>query len=102
MKKVLVALFLAIALPLTGCASFGNSISLSTSKAIGGDYRVTLYSGGKAVREWQLKNGFVNEEEGSDGWYFNCKSHTIRLSGDVVVEALSGSQQQVDNSVVCN
>lgn len=102
MKKALLCLFLAIALPLTGCASFGNRMSLATSGAMGGDYRVTLYSGGKAVREWQLKNGFVNEEEGSDGWYFNCKSHTIRISGDVVVESLGGSQQQTDNSIVCD
>ncbi|MBL1177668.1 MAG: hypothetical protein FWK01_21675 [Pantanalinema sp. GBBB05] len=102
MKRVLLALVLAVALPLTGCASFGNSLSLSTSKVVGGDYRVTLYSGGKAVREWQLKSGFVNEEEGSDGWYFNCKNHTIRISGDVVVEALSGSQQQANESTVCD
>lgn len=103
MKRIsLICLLILFSLLTTGCASFGNRLSLSAASVVGGAYRVTLYSGGKPVREWQMSNGIVNEEEGSDGWYFNCKSHVVRISGDVVVEPLDESKNLVSDAVVCN
>lgn len=48
---------------------------------------VTLYSGGKLVREWDSV-GKVREEEQSDGWYFQDSKtrKLVRVSGTVVVE----------------
>lgn len=63
---------------------------------------MTLYSGGTAIREWQVKNTIIDEETGSDGWYFSCNRELIRLSGDVVVEPLENSRQNVENPVICN
>ena len=80
-----VCLVVVLGLSLASCATMGNSLSKAGAGLVGGNYRVTLYSGGSAVRQWDLK-GTVNEEDGSDGWYFNCKGQVVRISGDVVVE----------------
>lgn len=102
MKRLIIAAFLILVLPLTSCAALGNRAVKTGTSFAGGDYRVTFYSGGKAVREWQVRNTIVNEEEGSDGWYFSCKRSLIRISGDVVVEPLNQSTPQVQEPVICN
>jgi hypothetical protein len=55
--------------------------------SLGSRCRVTLYSGGKPVREW-VSTGKVQTEEKSDGWYFMDAgtSKLVRVSGDVTVE----------------
>ena len=55
--------------------------------AIGSKFRVTLYSGGEAIRSWE-STGKVLTETDSDGWYFtDAKTgKLVRLSGDVVIE----------------
>lgn len=102
LKKTIVlsAVVSAIALTGTGCASFSNGLEKNVTSWTGGEFRVILYSGGEAVREWQL-NGIVREENGSDGWYFNCGGALVRISGDVVVEPLSQSKSAVQNPVIC-
>ena len=49
-----------------------------------------------------MKDAIINEEEGSDGWYFSCKRELVRISGDVVVEPLKDSEQQVEKPIICN
>ena len=101
-SKIVLLLTVLLIFPLTSCATLGNSLVKTTTGYVGGDYRVTFYSGGKAVREWQVKDAIINEEEGSDGWYFSCKRELVRISGDVVVEPLKDSEQQVEKPIICN
>jgi hypothetical protein len=99
-RAFLVFLIISLGAINTGCASLGNSLSKTGTSIVGADYRVTLYSGGQPVRQWDL-HGIVNEEDGSDGWYFNCKRQVIRISGDVVVEPPSETPA-LSSLVVCN
>lgn len=54
---------------------------------LGSNFKVTLYSGGEAVREWH-STGKVLTETDSDGWYFMDKSNNklVRISGSVAIE----------------
>lgn len=85
MKKRFIALALSAAV-LTGCGSLQNSLDRTNADLKRGDYQVTLYSGGKQVRQWHLTNSYVSSEDGSDGWYFFDQGKMVRLTGDVVVE----------------
>lgn len=71
------------------CCVLGGCLDAQQAKysAIGNNFRVTLYSGGEAVRSWH-STGMVLTEQGSDGWYFtDAKTNRlVRLSGDVVIE----------------
>jgi hypothetical protein len=55
--------------------------------AYGGHQTVTLYSGGKAVRQW-VATGQVSNEAHSDGYYFmdETTGKLVRISGVVVIE----------------
>lgn len=55
--------------------------------AIGSKFRVTLYSGGEAIRSWE-STGKVLSEQGSDGYYFTDSktNKLVRVSGDLVIE----------------
>jgi hypothetical protein len=83
-----VALYVALAAgvvfaSLAGC----TDASRSQIAAYGSSFRVTLYSGGEAVRTWK-STGKVLTEEQSDGWYFTdaVTGKLVLVSGDVVVE----------------
>jgi hypothetical protein len=82
MKRFLPLLLLCVAL---GCSSaersrmgFGHMMT---------DYKVTLYSGGQAVRTWNTK-GEVLSEEKSDGYYFVDKAtgKRVEVSGSILIE----------------
>ncbi len=102
--KIVFLLIILILILLSGCTpSKGNSWTQKISHLLGDDYRITLYSGGNAVREWQLRDGIVNYEKNDDGWFFSCKKHLVIIRGeDLVIEPLAYSQQQVKNAVLCN
>ncbi|MGB3654865.1 MAG: hypothetical protein WBA41_27170 [Rivularia sp. (in: cyanobacteria)] len=102
--KIVFLLIILILILLSGCTpSKGNSWTQKISHLLGDDYRITLYSGGNAVREWQLRDGIVNYEKNDDGWFFSCKKHLVIIRGeDLVIEPLTYSQQQVKNAVLCN
>ena len=102
MKKIFLPGLLALLLICQGCASLRNSLTKTGTQWNGGDFRITLYSGGKAVRGWDVKNAIVDEEEGSDGWLFSCRGNLVRLSGDVVVEPLSEAKTPDVEPYVCN
>ena len=103
LKIVFLLIILTLVL-LSGCTpSKGNSWTQKISHLLGDDYRITLYSGGNAVREWQLRDGIVNYEKNDDGWFFSCKKHLVIIRGEeLVIEPLAYSQQQVKNPVLCN
>ena len=85
---------------LTSCGGLRNSLTKFSSDVVTGDFSVQFYSGGKLIREYKIYQGFVNEEEGSDGWFFRCRGELVRLSGDVIVEPLSFSPGSA-NSISC-
>ena len=102
MKIQLLLLLAILGIFSTGCASLGNQMVRTETSVMGGDYRVTMFSGGKPVRAWEIKNTIVHEEEGSDGWWFSCGGKLVRLSGDVVVEPLSERAVSDVSPTVCN
>lgn len=81
--KTFVALVAIAALFMSGC----TDAERGRLTAFGSEFRVTLYSGGQAVRTWD-SSGKVLTEKDSDGYYFVDKKtgNLIRVSGDVVVE----------------
>jgi hypothetical protein len=103
-KTVFLIISLLIIIVLNGCTpSKENNWTQKLSHIFGDDYRVTLYSGGKAVREWQLKHGIVNYEKNDDGWFFSCQKHLVVIRGEeIVIEPLAYSQQQVNSPIICN
>ncbi len=80
-------LILALAL-LTGCGALQNQVRKLGDGMTTGDYRITLYSGGNPVREWNITNQYVNSEQNTDGYYFYVNSNLVRVTGDVVIEEL--------------
>jgi len=55
--------------------------------AIGSKHRITLYSGGIAVRSW-VSSGKIENEDRSDGYYFqdDATGKLIRVSGQILIE----------------
>ena len=79
------SIILVLVLSLAGCT---NAYRAQIG-GFGSNYKVTLYSGGVAVKEWRSTGKVLTEHE-SDGWYF-MDSETgklIRVSGQVVIEQL--------------
>lgn len=99
-RNCFLTVVLFVVLFLTSCGGLRNSLTKFSSDVVTGDFSVQFYSGGKLIREYQIYQGFVNEEEGSDGWFFRCRGELVRLSGDVIVEPLSFSQG-TENSISC-
>ena len=86
MNKTLTALALIGTLALTGCGAFMNNVGRTVEALSSGNYVVTVWSGDKAVRTYEIKNGFVNSEKESDGWFFIHNGKLVRVSGTVTVE----------------
>lgn len=86
MKKVIFAVILAVML--TGCGGISNWWTKAKVNMIEGDFRVTLYSGGQAVKTWEVKNGYISTESQSDGWYFHYQGKLVRIAGTVSIEQL--------------
>lgn len=104
LKAVFLIISFLILIVMSGCTpSKGNNWTQKISHLLGDDYRITLYSGGKAVREWQLKHGTVNYEKNDDGWFFSCRKHLVIIRGEhIVIEPLAYSYQQVKSPIICN
>ncbi len=104
LKSVLLIITLLILIVVSGCTpDKANNWTQKISNLLGDDYRITLYSGGKAVREWQLEHGIVNYEKNDDGWFFSCRKHLVVIRGqEIVIEPLAYSSQQVKNPIICN
>lgn len=86
MKKLITSLLITTILFTTSCTD-GLRAKV---RGLGSPHRVTLYSGGHAVREW-TSTGAVSNEQQSDGFYFEDAGthHLIRVSGTVVIETLN-------------
>jgi hypothetical protein len=86
MSKALVTLALIGTLTFTGCGAFKNNLGRMSEALSSGNYTVTVWSGDKAVRTYEVKNGFINSEKESDGWFFMHNGKLIRVSGTVTIE----------------
>jgi hypothetical protein len=82
-RLLISAIALAIILASTGCTTADRAKVF----AYGSHHKITLYSGGVAVRTWH-SSGAINNEEHSDGYYFmdDTTGKLIRVSGSVVIE----------------
>jgi len=82
MKQILLSSLLAVTL-LSGC----TSATRAKIASFGGKHKITFYSGGVAVRTWHT-SGYVQNEEHSDGYYFqdDATGKLVTLSGEVVIE----------------
>lgn len=79
---------LAVVAVMAGCGSFENSLSMLSANVSKGDYRITVWSGGKAVAVWEIGDSYVNSEENSGGWFFMYQGKLVRVSGTVTIEEL--------------
>jgi len=86
MKQLLLTLAVGATLTLTGCGAFQNNMGKMAEGFSTGNYVVTVWSGDKAVRTYQITNGFVNSEKESDGWFFFVDGKLVRVSGTVTIE----------------
>jgi hypothetical protein len=86
MNKTLLALTLIGTLALTGCGGFHNSLGKAANALSSGNYIVTVWSGGKAARTYEVKDGFINSEVDSDGYFFFVDGKLVRVSGTVTIE----------------
>jgi hypothetical protein len=82
MKKALLSSLLSVAL-LSGC----TNAQRAKWSSLGGKHKITFYSGGIAVRVWHT-SGYVQNEEKSDGYYFqdDATGKLVTISGEVVIE----------------
>lgn len=86
MNKALLILTTIGTLALTGCGAFKNNLGRTVEAFSSGNYIVTVWSGDKAVRTYEVKDGFVNSEKESDGWFFIHNGKLVRISGTVTIE----------------
>ncbi len=86
MNKTLLTITLIGAIALTGCGGFKNNIGKAANALSTGNYTATVWSGGKAVRTYEVKNGFINTEVDSDGYFFFIDGKLVRVSGTVTIE----------------
>ena len=86
MNKALLTFTLIGTLALTGCGGFKNKWGKAANALSTGNYTITVWSGDKAVRTYEVKNGFVSTEVDSDGYFFFVDGKLVRVSGTVTIE----------------
>jgi hypothetical protein len=86
MKRSAILALSAVALLLTGCSASMNYYGKIGAGLGAGDYKVTVWSGGKAVAVYSVTNSFVNTETDTDGWFFFVDGKLVRVTGTVTVE----------------
>lgn len=71
---------------LAGCSAAVNNYNKTAAGMSAGNYKVTVWSGGKAVAVYNVKDSFVNTEADSDGWFFFVENKLVRVAGTVTIE----------------
>lgn len=88
-------LIIGTVLILGGCSAWDNFVNKTELALTSGNYKVTLYSGGKVVRVWLLPDVLVQNETSSDGFMWSLSGKITRVSGDLVVEEISEIEMKV-------
>lgn len=86
MKKLQIIILIIAALSLSGCARGCQNFKRSTSGNHARSVKVTLYSGGEAVKTWEFK-GIINNDAQSIFFYDN-QGKLVEIDGDVLIEYL--------------
>ena len=86
MKVKVIVCAVALVATMSGCSRFLNRAHLWINGTLAGNYKVQLWSGSQPVKTWHVKNGFVNTEDHTDGWYFMTETGLVRVSGNVSIE----------------
>jgi hypothetical protein len=80
------AMLVFIVFLFVGCAAIGGQIRGCSAANRGGNFDVTVWSGGIAVAKYRV-NGFVNAESQTDGWYFVTDDGRFhRVAGTVTID----------------
>jgi len=84
-------LFLLLIVPIVfSCQSIDNRIQKLVKSATGSCFKISLFSGGKAVKTYYTN--YVSSEEQTDGWFFkDNRGKFIRLSGNISIEEVPNS-----------
>ena len=86
MKKWIATGIVGLSISLSGCSGCNYWVERSVTTNTKRDYHIQMYSGGKLVGEWYLKNDIIHSEEQSDGWNFkDANGKLVRISGDVII-----------------
>ena len=86
MKKWIATGILGISIGLSGCSGCNYWVERSIKANMKRDYHIQMYSGGKLVGEWYLKNDIIHSEQQSDGWNFkDANGKLVRISGDIII-----------------
>ena len=86
MKRAMAVCAVMLVLGLSGMAC---SAWRGAAKSWGFSHKISMYSGGKLVREWKSV-GKVSNEGNSDGYYFmdQATNQLVVVSGDVAIEVI--------------
>lgn len=91
MKKISVMLVLILlVLGISGCSGLTNTFSKYKDGMTASDYVVILYSGGEIVACDIIRDGFVNNEGNSDGFYWQENGKLRKWGGTIRVEDIVG------------
>lgn len=86
MKIKNTVIIILTAILLTGCSGAINSYNKAFNSFTSGNYHVMVYSGSNIVKEYHIKNSYINSEVHTDGWFFFNDGKLVRISGTVVIE----------------
>ena len=86
MKIIMGIMTIIIVFGLSGCGWLDNKINHISLGFTSGNYNVTMYSGGVAVKQWVLNDVLIQTEKTSDGFYWSDNGKIIRISGDIVIQ----------------
>jgi hypothetical protein len=87
MKNKNIALIVIASILLSGCSGTVNGIHKSWNSMTSGNYHIMVYSGPTMIREYHIKNSYINSEVHTDGWFFFTNDgKLVRVSGTVVIE----------------
>ena len=93
-KRLLIIAVVSLMLLTSGCASLSNSVSKTMDSATGSDFVIYKHSGGEIV-EWQIiRDKVLDNEEGSDGYYWTQNGRIQRISGDLTIRDISGLSKE--------
>jgi hypothetical protein len=83
-KNIIITILIVIIL--TGCSGIKNDFHKTWNNITSGDFHVMVYSGPTMIKEYHIKNSYVNSETHTDGWFFFNNGKLVRVSGTVVIE----------------
>lgn len=86
MKRYQIILYFVALITLSGCARGCQDMKRMTSGNHERSVRITLYSGGEAVKTWEFV-GIVNNDAESI-FFYDANGMLVEIDGDVLIEYL--------------